>query len=139
MKKISWYLLGDGFTSQRLALTLLLLTSTFLKNTGVRHTACIRFAKIRNDSSDPSDSTMKKTPRVRHSFHSRKIEEYNLALDKSYSRSFFHSRVTPRVTRITRIVPNLCESNTTTMTKTLLWDLKGTKHMPNQLYLYCFF
>ena len=33
---------------------------------------CIRFAKIRNDSGDPSYSTMKKTPRVRHAFHSRK-------------------------------------------------------------------
>ena len=68
---------------------------------------------IRNDSSDPSDSTMKKTPRVRHTFHSRKSEEYTLDLDRSYSRCFFHSRVTSRVTRITRVVANLCESNTT--------------------------
>ena len=76
---------------------------------------CIRFAKFRNDSSDPSDSSdsiMKKTPRVRHAFHSRKSEEYTLDLDRSYSRCFFRSRVTPRVTRITRVVVNLCESNT---------------------------
>ena len=45
---------------------------------------CIRFAKIRNDSSDPSDSTMKKTKGVRHAFHSRKSD-----LDRSYSQCFF--------------------------------------------------
>ena len=56
---------------------------------------CIRFAKIRNDSSDPSDSTMKKTQRVRHAFHSRKSEEYTFDLDRSYTWCFFHSRVTP--------------------------------------------
>ena len=50
---------------------------------------CIRFAKIPNDSSDPSDSTMKKTPRVRHAFHSRKSEEYTLDLDRLYPRCFF--------------------------------------------------
>ena len=58
----------------------------------VRHSYnydCIRFAKIRNDSSDPSDSTMKKTPRVRHVFHSRKSEEYTLDLDRSCSRCVF--------------------------------------------------
>ena len=73
---------------------------------------CIRFAKFRNDSSDTSDLTMKKTPQVRHVFHSRKSEEYTLDLDRSYSLCFFRSRVTPRVTRITRVVVNLCESNT---------------------------
>ena len=49
---------------------------------------CIRFAKIGNDSGDPSDSrsdsTMKKTPRVRHVFHSRKSEEYTLDLDSVF-------------------------------------------------------
>ena len=73
---------------------------------------CILFAKFRNDSSDPSDSTMKKTPQIRHAFHSRKSEEYTLDLDRSYSRCFFRSRVTPRITRITWVVVNLSESNT---------------------------
>ena len=81
---------------------------------------CIRFVKIGYDSSDPSDSrsdtTMKKTPRIWHAFHIRKSEEYTLDLDRSYSRCFFRSRVTPRVTRITRVVANLCESNTIIIT-----------------------
>ena len=79
-----------------------------------KHMDCIRFAKIRNDSTDPSnsrsDSTMKKTLQVRHAFHSRKSEEYTLDLDRLYSRCFLHSRVTPRVTGITRVVANRIQS-----------------------------
>ena len=49
----------------------------------------------------------------------------------SYSQCFFHSRVTPWVTAITRVVANLCELNTIDMTLDVKATLNPNNH-PNR-------
>ena len=74
---------------------------------------CIRFAKIRNDSGDPSDSRSDSTMKKNTASTTYLGQEYTPHFFECETRvvlaEFFHSRVTPRVTRITGVVANLCE------------------------------